>query len=138
MRKIIVLMSFLLLMGTNSFAGTYNYISPEQMKANMLSGTEQLIVDIQVEDAFAKHHLKGSVATFSYPVKAAAERAQIDDAIEMYKETNQPVVVVCPRGKGGAKRCYDYMASQNVPREKLFILEKGMDAWPYQELVEAN
>lgn len=136
MKISILTVLLVLFVGTNAFAGDYNYISAEKVKDNMMAGTEQIIVDIQVEDEYAQHHLQGSTPTYSYPVKTAGERAKIDAVIKRCKETEQPVVVVCPRGAGGAKRCYDYMASQDVDKDKLFILENGIAGWPYKELLQ--
>jgi thiosulfate/3-mercaptopyruvate sulfurtransferase len=46
------------------------------------------------------------------------------------------VVIVCPRGGGGAKRAYDHLAGQGVTGGRLFILEQGQQGWPYPELLE--
>jgi rhodanese-related sulfurtransferase len=134
------LVCVLLVLGfvTSAQAGGYNYISAEEMKGRIEAKSELIIVDIQVAEEFAQHHLPGSVATYAYPVKTDAERAQIDIAVQEYKVSGKPVVIVCPRGKGGAKRCYDYMKEQNVPEEKLSILEKGIAGWPFIELLEKS
>lgn len=126
---------FVLVMVTSAVAAEYNYISPEDMKQRISANEDTIIVDIQVEEEFMQHHLPGSLATFAYPVKTDAERAKIDKAIEQYQNTENMVVIICPRGKGGAKRCYDYMKKNNVPDEKLYILEKGMSGWPYKEML---
>jgi rhodanese-related sulfurtransferase len=97
-----------------------------------------IIVDIQDKEAFARQHFKGSIETNAYPVKTDAERKSIDPAVEHFKTSGQDVVVVCPRGGGGAKRCYDYIKSRGVPDEKLFILEGGADKWPFKELFEGK
>lgn len=134
MLAVLLLVSFV----STAVAGSYNYISPENMKKNIETGVEQIIVDIQVEDNFSEKHIVGSVPTYSYPVKTDAEKAKINEAVALYQAKELPVVIVCPRGKGGAKRCYDYMQSQGVPAEKLFILEKGIDGWPYADLTQAS
>jgi len=108
------------------------------MKQRLSTGKSTIIADIQVEEEFNQHHLPGSLATFAYPVKTDAERAKIDSAVQQYRNTNDMVVIVCPRGKGGAKRCYDYMTANNVPQEKLYILEKEMSGWPYKDMVVAG
>lgn len=136
--KFVNVLLLLLLTASVSFAGSYNYISAEQMKSKITSGGDVIVVDIQEEKDFNKHHLPGSIATYAYPVKTDSERAAIDKAIAKYGETGQQVVIVCPRGKGGAKRCYDYMKSKNVPDDKLTILENGMAGWPYSDLVEGK
>lgn len=132
-----ITLPFLILV-SSAVAADYNYISPEDMKQRISGDQTTIIVDIQVEEEFNQHHLPGSLATFAYPVKTDAERAKIDSAVQQYKSTEDMVVIVCPRGKGGAKRCYDYMRANDVPHEKLFILEKGMSGWPYKEMIVAG
>jgi hypothetical protein len=64
---------------------------------------------------------------------------QIDPALALVeKNIYEAVVVVCPRGKGGAKRAYDYLGKQGVPEAKLYILTGGMAKWPHPEWVAAN
>jgi rhodanese-related sulfurtransferase len=121
-----------------AMASEYNYVSPEKVKTWLETKTPITIVDIQVEEEFEAHHLPGSLATYSYPVKSDSEKAQIDDAVAASIKTGNPVVVVCPRGGGGAKRCYDYMKSQNIHDDRLLILKGGIDGWPYKEMLETS
>lgn len=138
MKKLTLLLSLLLICFLNMGAllTSYNYVSQDDFKQWLEAEKPMIIVDIQDKEAFAKQHFKDSIETNAYPVKTDAERTSIDPAIEQFKASNQDVVVVCPRGGGGAKRCYDYMKSQGVPDEKLFILESGADKWPYKEMFE--
>lgn len=135
-----ILVALLLTLGISGVAvgGSYNYIAPEQVKKRIEAGISDIIVDIQVEDEFAQHHIPGSLATHAYPVKSDSDKAKIDVAIKKFQQTGNQVVIVCPRGAGGAKRCYDYMNAQGVPAEKLVILEKGIAGWPYEELTESS
>ena len=136
MRLLSLVTFFVLVAGASAFAGSYNYIDEKKKKNRIEAGSEVIIVDIQIEKEFKQHHLPGSIATYAYPVKTEAERTQIDKAVQLYQVFEKEVVIVCPRGKGGAKRCYDYMLKNNIPSEKIFILEKGIAGWPYQELFE--
>jgi rhodanese-related sulfurtransferase len=136
MRFLALVVSLLLLTANIALAESYNFITAKQLKEQMTAGKDMIIVDIQVEKEFKEHHLPGSVATYAYPVKTDSERAAIDQAIDTYNQTGKQVVIICPRGQGGAKRCYDYMKSKDVPEEKLTILEKGMEGWPYSDMVE--
>lgn len=136
MRSLFICMLLVLGIVSSAVAGDYNYISSKDMKQKIDAGTELIIVDIQVEKEYKQHRLPGSIATYAYPVKTDKERAMIDKAVEQFSKTGNDVVVVCPRGKGGAKRCYDYMKSQGVPEEKMTILEKGIAGWPFPEILE--
>ena len=45
------------------------------------------------------------------------------------------MVIVCPRGAGGAERTYDYLKSQGVAEKRMMILEGGQQDWPYKALL---
>ncbi len=113
----------------------FNYLETNQFKQWLENNKPMIIVDIQVKDEFTAHHFPGSLETNAYPVKTDAQRAQLDVAVKSFKDTANNVVVVCPRGGGGAKRTYSYMKSQGVPEEKLTILRGGVEKWPYSDLL---
>lgn len=131
-----VLMILLVLVAVPVFAGSYQYITPADVKQKIADQAPMFLVDIQVADEFSKHHLSGAIDTYAYPVKSDADRQKLDTAVTTVQATADPVVIVCPRGGGGAKRAYDYMAKQGVAGDRLFILEKGQQGWPYPELLE--
>jgi rhodanese-related sulfurtransferase len=137
MKKLILVLTLLaMILAAPAYAGGYSYVSPEKVKDWISSDTPISIVDIQVKEEFDVHHLTGSMATFAYPVKSDTDKAKLDKAVAALKKNNTPVVVVCPRGKGGAKRCYDYLEDQGISEDRLLILTKGMAGWPYKEMVE--
>ena len=144
MKKILfVAVAFLLLFGQPGHAGllqNYNYVAPDERRQWLNRSAHLLIVDIQESKDFAAHHIKGSIETNGYPVKSDQDRQKIDPAIRLYETDSgyDAVVVVCPRGKGGAKRTYEYLQKKGVPDEKLFILTGGMGGWPYKEWVEGR
>lgn len=135
MKKIILILS-LMLLAVSAYAGDYNYVSAEKVKDWIDSGAAVTIVDIQVKEEYRAHHLPGSIKTYSYPVKSDEDKAKLSGALSQVQKNNDPVVVVCPRGAGGAKRCYNYMKEQGVAESRLLILEKGMSGWPYNKMVE--
>lgn len=118
--------------------GPYNYISAAELEARLTANQPVNIVDIQVEEEFAQHHIKGATPTYAYPVKSDTDRAKLDAAVEQLKGNGDPVVVVCPRGAGGAKRTYDYLQQQGIAAERLLILEKGQEGWACVPLTESR
>jgi len=134
----LALLSIFICTGTASAASDFNFISIATMKDNLAANKPMIILDIQVKDEFAQHHIKGSVATYAYPVKSTEEEARLDNILTQYNASHEDIVIVCPRGAGGAKRAYKYLKANNVPEEKLLILEDGMQGWPHQEYVESN
>ena len=49
--------------------------------------------------------------------------------LHLIKASTDDVVIVCPRGGGGAKRTSDYYNAHGIKKKRLLILEKGMDKW---------
>ncbi|HSH13312.1 MAG TPA: rhodanese-like domain-containing protein [Desulfurivibrionaceae bacterium] len=120
-------------------ATDYSYVSADNLKAWLESARPVLLVDIQEKKDFATHHIKGALETNAYPVESETERGRLLAALEQFKTGRfEAVVVVCPRGKGGAKRTYEFLRGQGVPEGKLFILTNGMENWPHQTWVESN
>lgn len=115
-------------------AADYNYIKTDDFKSWLEKGKEVIIVDIQVPDEFAKRHFPEAIETNAYPVKNDEDRARLEKTLERIAATSTEVVIVCPRGEGGAKRTYDFLHSQGVAESRLLILEKGMEGWPYPSL----
>jgi len=133
MQRIVMTLA-LLLFATIAVATDYNYVKSDTFKTWIESGKDLVIVDIQTPEEFSKHHFKGAVETNAYPVKNDEERARLDQALTRIGSTNADVVIICPRGGGGAKNTYDYLKSQGVAEARLFILEKGIEGWPYSEM----
>jgi rhodanese-related sulfurtransferase len=109
--------------------GKYNYISATDLETRLTANLPTNIIDIQVEGEFTQHHIKGATPTYAYPVKSDADRTKLEATVEELKANADPVVVVCPRGAGGAKRSYNYLLKQGISAERLLILEKGQEGW---------
>lgn len=126
----------LVLIAVPVWAGSYQYITPVDVKQKIAEKAPMHLVDIQVEDEFSSHHIIGALDTYAYPVKSDADRTKLNSIMAQVLPSADPVIIICPRGGGGAKRTYDYLLSRGVATERLFILEKGQGGWPYPELLE--
>ena len=139
MKKIFVILALILVFTPSAFAADYRYVAAKDLRDWLGEGKSILLVDIQEAKDFATHHIKGSLETNSYPVKSDEDRQRLKPALQKNQDTGyESVVVVCPRGKGGAKRTYDYLKEHGIPVEKLHILTGGMKNWPYSEWVETK
>ena len=128
-----------LLMGRGPLLGAekqYNTISPEELRTKIQSGAQQCILDIQVEEGFAEHHIQGAVPTHAYPVKSKKDKDRIESEMAQLQVNEEPIIIVCPRGEGGARRTYDYLLEKGIEEDRLYILEKGQGGWPYEDLLE--
>lgn len=117
-----------------AMAADYRYVKQDTFKGWLESGRPMIIVDIQVPEGFAKGHFKGALETNAYPVKTDEEKKRLDATLEKINAVRDDVVIVCPRGGGGAKGAYDYLKSRGVDESRLHILEKGSEGWPWPEL----
>ena len=124
--------------GEDKYTGEdgYKYYKAELLKNSIENQDDKLIVDIQVEEEFDNHHIKGAIATYSYPVKTDEDKAKLDKIFEDLNNSKDDIVIICPRGQGGAKRTYDYLKEKGIVESRLFILENGQEGWPYEELLE--
>lgn len=138
-RYALCLLLALVLIPGFSLAGEskYNYISAADLEARLTKKLPTNIVDIQVEDEFAQHHIKGATPTYAYPVKSDADRSKLAAVVEELKANADPVVIVCPRGAGGAKRTYDYLLQEGIAADRLLILAKGQEGWACVPLTES-
>lgn len=126
--------ALILTLSTASAALAANYIEPQELKELLDKKQPVILVDIQPAADFEKQHIVGSIETNAFPAKSDEEKARLDKTLPIIKASKDPVVVVCPRGKSGAKNSYEYLMKQGVAEDRLQILEGGIAEWPYKEL----
>ncbi|EJO5348543.1 rhodanese-like domain-containing protein [Clostridium botulinum] len=117
-------------------AKKYNYIKADELKSKIEKKEKMIIVDIQIKDEFSQHHIKGAIETNAFPVKTDEDKVKLDKIMDKLTASEDPITIVCPRGKGGAKNTYDYLKEKGIKEDRLLILEKGQSGWPYEELLE--
>lgn len=138
-RLLPALLTVVLILGSALSAASqagYNYISAQALEARLTAGEPTNLVDIQVEEEFVRHHIKGAMPTYAYPVKSADDIGKLDTAVAALQANADPVVIVCPRGGSGATRAYDHLLARGIAAERLLILEKGQDGWACAPLTE--
>jgi rhodanese-related sulfurtransferase len=129
-----IILSFALTLASATMALAANYIEPQELKELLDKKKPVILVDIQPAADFEKQHLPGSIETNAFPAAKDEEKARLDKALAVIKSSKDPVVVVCPRGKSGAKNSYNYLESKGVSEDRMQILEGGIAEWPYKEL----
>jgi rhodanese-related sulfurtransferase len=136
---LVILMSIVVFAGKVMAADDpFNYITPDETRSKIESGEAMTLLDIQGKDEYAQHHIRGSLATYAFPVKSDAEKARLYKVIPDLSANMDPIVIICPRGGGGAKRTFEYLASKGIESKRMFILEKGQSGWPYPLLIVSN
>ena len=113
----------------------FSYYSPKELKESIEEDKSFFLVDIQAKEDFNDHHIQGAIGTYAYPVKSKEDKAKLDQIIPKLKAENKDIVIVCPRGGGGAERTYQYLSSQGIKEQRLYILEDGQAGWPYEQLL---
>ena len=111
----------------------YNYMEAVQSAEAIRSGAKVIFVDIQEKDDFEEEHLKGAIATYSYPVQTNEEKERLLKSLDNIAE-DDVVVVVCPKGGGGAERAYDLFVQNGIEKSRLYILTDGQYGWPRDEI----
>ncbi len=132
--KFIVAVIVLIILASGVPVFATNYVEPADFKQWLISGKKMAVVDIQPGAEFAQHHFKGAIETNAFPGKTDGDKQRLDKVLPVIGAGTAAVVVVCPRGRGGAKNAYDYLKSKGVAEQRLFILEEGVAGWPYKEL----
>lgn len=108
----------------------YNYISADDTaKIVREQNPDYAIIDIQLKEHFDKQHLQGAIPTYAFPGDKPEMQEKLKAGLEQVKD-NQKIIVVCPRGGGGAKNTVNYYRSIGVNNDRLLILEKGQEGWP--------
>jgi len=134
MKRIALTLTFTLLTAGSALAA--NFIeSDELQKTDWIKKQELILVDIQPAADFEKQHLPGSIETNAFPAKTAEEKARLDKVLPIISQSKAPVIVICPRGKSGAKNSYDYLLSKGVPAERMKILEDGIAGWEFEQFL---
>ena len=130
-----VLMLVVALFGAMPAAGgEYRYLKQKEFREWIESGKRMIIVDIQEPEEFLKQHFRGSLATGAFPAKSEEDRRKLEGAVKKAAASTVDVVIICPRGGGGAKNSYDYLKERGIDEKRLHILEKGMQGWPYPDV----
>ncbi len=111
----------------------YNYMDAKQSAEAIRNSEKVVFVDIQEKDDFKKEHLRGAIATYSYPVKTQEEKAKLLKSLDQIVAEDK-VVIICPRGAGGAERAYTVFAKNGIEKSRLYILTNGQHGWPRDEI----
>ncbi len=114
----------------------FNYYTQNDLKVALESKQPLTLVDIQVPEDFEAHHIIGAIETNAFPAKTDEELLRLNSIVEKAKGSSEPIVIVCPRGAGGAQRSIEYLQQSGIPSAQLYILENGQEGWPYEDLLE--
>ena len=113
----------------------YKYYTQDQVKHNIENEVPFVLLDIQVEDEFNLHHIKGVTASYAFPVKTDDDKSKLDALLPNLEASNNNIVIVCPRGGGGAERTVNYLLEKGIDDNRLFILENGQAGWTHEDLL---
>lgn len=137
MRSLLIsFMAILFFLGCGSVEkkAEYNYISAEKTAELMRKDPSKLVlVDIQEVGDFKKEHLQGAITTYAYPVKTDEERNRLASLLPNISD-DQKVIIICPRGGGGADRAYDFYLKNGIKKQNLFTLTDGQHGWPRDQI----
>jgi rhodanese-related sulfurtransferase len=134
-KNLVAALAIFLLTAAGSWAASadgYNYISPTDLQKRLQAKSPMILLDICPVEQFAKGHIPGAIETNAYPVDTDEQRERLAKVLPQIQASKDDVIILCPRGGGGAKKTFDFYKSKGIDEKRLLILEKGMDAWPYE------
>lgn len=134
MKKLLIYPALSLALVSTAIASNYNYLEPDDFKIWLETSKPVKIVDIQLPADFRKHHFKNSLQTNAFPVKSADDKKKLDVVVPQLAAGKEDIVIVCPRGGSGAKNTYDHLKGKGIAEKRMFILEDGMQGWPFKQL----
>lgn len=127
-----LLVAFMFTAGV-ALAADYNYISQEDFKARLDAGDhdngKMAIMTSQTPEEYATGHLKAAFATFARPLESDADYAKLDPFLAKVKDTTEDIVIICPRGKSGATRPFDYFKKHGISVDRMYVLKGGQEAF---------
>lgn len=138
MKRTLVVLSFVLTFVSSVFSADYRYLSKEDLLDWLSQNKNMKIVDIQPKDEFVKKHIDSAMPTYAFPVKKEEEKKMVEAVLPELKSNDLPIVVVCPRGGGGARNTYDLLKSKGIDENRLYILTGGMSTWDYTKHTVLN
>lgn len=133
---LLFIMLFLVTIGcskNNDDTKEYNYISPAELKSRLDAGEitagTLIMVSSQTEEEWASGYLPDAYPTYSRPLTEDAHFAKLDPFLNIAKDTDADIIIICPRGGSGARRPFDYFAENGISKDRLLLLEGGQEAY---------
>lgn len=134
-KTIILTLLLLFMLSIPAIALAYNIMTAEELKIRIETKEPTILLDIQKKTAYKEHHFYGSIRTFAYPAKTDKDLESVMQAVRMYEQTGNIIVIIGPRGGRASQRTVEYLLTRRVPEDKIFILEGGIREWPYKEML---
>ena len=125
----------LFMMSIPCFALAFNMITADELKVRLDTKEPTILLDIQKKNAYKEHHFYGSIRTYAYPAKSDSDLESAVQGVRMHEQTGNNVVIIGPRGGRASQRTTEFLITRGVPEEKIFILNGGINNWPYRKML---
>ena len=116
-------------------SGVVNYIDSADFMKYLKEKKSVYMVDIQKKNDYLRHHFYGALPTYAYPVRSGHDRAALAAVVAELKKTDDPVVIIGPRGRRASQRAYSFLLQQGIDSRRLSVLRKGIRGWPRPEIL---
>ena len=131
--SLVTVVSITLLLLLASSGMCRNYITVEEVKARIDAGDVEkgllVITTAQTEKEYKTGYIKEAIPTFARPLKSDADFAKLIPVLNKVKDSDADIVFICPRGKSGATRPYDYFKKNGVSEDRMMVMEGGQGAF---------
>lgn len=116
----------------------FQYITAEELKTKITGSEPLLLIDVRSQEDYDLKHMKESVATGAYPIDTDEKKEKVMAVMDQFKGNTDPIIFLCYKGKTSAENGFKLLKEKGYDAERLFILEGGMNAWPYDDFLETS
>src|SRR5699024_6441036 len=104
---------------TDGVADEFKYHTAEEVKEFIEKDEDMILLDIQPEEDWYKHHIKGAIATYAFPADDDEGKAKLDEVLPTLEESEDKIIIICPRGGGGAENTHKYLVEKGIKEDRL-------------------
>lgn len=124
---------------TEGVTNQMQYVEKEKLKEVIESKSDEyVILDVRKADDYEKAHIDGSYGADQHAANKEGDNATgTKNLKETLKEAtgnetgteDAKYALVCYSGKSYAQKATDLMIEMGIPKDKIYTLEGGMEAW---------
>lgn len=113
----------------------WQYKTADEIKQMLDSNEDVYYIDIRTEEEYKAGHFSNALGIFAHPIDTIELETKVRAVAETLDQNNKPIVVVGPDGSSASMRAVSILVDAGISENRLFILENGANAWPYNDVL---
>ena len=135
-RIIALLLTCLFILTSCSGKLDYKYLSAEEVKQNMENLSNIRLIDLQAKRDWERFHILTSIPTHASPLRSKADKKKLKGKLDDFKEEESSIILIAKNDSNmEAERAYKFLLKEGFDQDRLYILKGGIEAWPFEELL---